>query len=160
MGLKKIIILVAVGLMVLILGSVAYNKMKVEIFQEKLFISNISKIIIDTEDKSYTITDKEKISGIVKKASKLNKLYKVENDNLDKLNMLGRQYSKMKINPKYRQLIVIYKDKIDLTLGGRFLIDNNNLIFECNGYVWNISDELLNEISNSIKSAESINIKK
>jgi hypothetical protein len=156
MRMKKVIILMVVGLLVLLMGGVIYNRIRVELFGEKLFINNISMITIDTEEKSYIITDRLKISDITKEASKLNRLYKVESDNIDKLHTLDKQYSEMQISPKYRQLTVILKNNIHI--GGRFIMDNNQLIFECNGYVWETNDKFMKMINNSTKDTESINI--
>jgi hypothetical protein len=138
-------ILTSIGL-ILILSFVFYQQTHLSIWGFNLAKNDIKDVIVQTENKSYVITEKDRVLAIASEISAMKKHSKVEVLDFYPLNA----------SDSYTKIIVRIRD--NTTYGGNLFKIGENIVQSGSGYYWSLDyQKLSNELDGSLNTASLLN---
>ncbi|MFC4323274.1 hypothetical protein [Litchfieldia salsa] len=138
-------ILISISLIV-ILSFVYYQQSHISIWGFNLAKKDIKDVIVQTENSSYLITDKETVLTIAKEISTVKKHSKVEVSDSYSINTSG----------DYTKVLIRIND--NTTYGGNLFTMGENIVQGSNGYYWSLDyQKLENELNASLNTASLLN---
>ncbi len=140
---KYIAIAILLPIMAFLGAMYFYNK-NINILDFNIEKDDIKAVIINTNSGSYKVSDIEQVLEITNEASKLKKLAKLQDSSTENMD-----------HPEvYTGILIQTID--DKTYGGQFWKNDSRVIMDGNGYLWLVSESLLQWLDKAMNGAEKI----
>ncbi|WP_221569300.1 hypothetical protein [Alkalihalobacillus sp. TS-13] len=126
----------------LILAFVFYHQTHLSVWGFNLSKNDIKDVIVLKENKSYLITDEDRVLMIANEISNMNKV-----EVTDSFPISTAEFTK-----------ILVRTKDNTTYGGSILIKGESIVQNSNGFYWNFNyKKLSNELNSALKTASILN---